>query len=290
MTYTGCPLDDIITIDRLYTVHYYEFSSQYRYFGEAHDFWEMVYVDKGKITAIADKTEHLLEQGSIIFHKPGEWHELKANGTVAPNIAVVSFSCQSDAMEFFENKILSVNHNQKKLISRILAEYSNTFSTSLNMPGTGTLELKPDGSIGSLQLLKQTISEFLISLMRSSVPSSNQVALFKINSSDALVNLLVNFMEDNICKNLQLCDLISYSGATKATITNSFNNNFGMGAIDYFIRLKIEQAKRFLREDTYNITQIADILGYSGIHYFSRQFKKVTGMSPSEYSRSVKAM
>ena len=97
-------------------------------------------------------------------------------------------------------------------------------------------------------------------------------------------------MEANICKGICLNDLISYSGANKATITNAFKDNFGMGAIDYFIRLKIEQAKRFLREDTYNITQIADLLGYSGIHYFSRQFKKVTGMSPREYSRSVKAI
>ncbi len=290
MTYIGCPLDDIISIDQLFTVHYYEFSSKCHYSGEAHDFWEMVYVDKGKITVIANQTEHSLEQGSIIFHKPGEWHKLKANCTVAPNIAVVSFSCKSDAMTFFEDKILSVNNYQKKLISRMLAEYSNAFSTPLNIPGNGCLELKANSSIGSMQLLKQTISEFLISLMRSSVPLSNQASLFKSTSSDALVDLLVNFMEDNICKNLQLCDLIAYSGANKATITNSFKDNFGMGAIEYFIRLKIEQAKRFLREDTYNITQIADVLGYSGIHYFSRQFKKVTGMSPSEYSHSVKTM
>lgn len=290
MSYTGCPLSDIITIDQLYTVHYYEFSNKYRYLGEAHDFWEMVYVDKGNITAIADKIEHLLQQGNVIFHKPGEWHELKANGIVAPNIAVVSFGCSSDAMKFFENRIMPVNQSQKKLISRILAEYSNTFLNPLNTPVSGRLELKENHSIGSMQLLKQTISEFLISLMRSSVTSSNQSSLFKVNTSDALVNLLVNYMEANICKTLQLCDLISYSGANKATITNAFKDNFGMGAIEYFIHLKIEQAKCFLREDTYNITQIADILGYSGIHYFSRQFKNITGMSPSEYLRSVKAM
>ena len=54
---------------------------------------------------------------------------------------------------------------------------------------------------------------------------------------------------------------------------------------------RVEQlAKKYLREDNYNISQISEILGYSGIHYFSRQFKKVTGMSPTEYSISIKAM
>ena len=56
------------------------------------------------------------------------------------------------------------------------------------------------------------------------------------------------------------------------------------------INMKIERAKLFLRESTYNITQISDVLGYSGIHYFSRQFKKITGMTPTEYSNSIKAM
>lgn len=290
MQYTGYRLDDIITIDKLYTVYYFEFSNQYRFRGEAHDFWEMVYVDKGQICAVADRSEHLLSQGSIIFHKPNEWHELKADGTVAPNIAVISFSCNSDAMKYFEGKILSVNQSQKKLISRIIAEYSNTFSTPLNKPDSTPLSFKAGSSLGSEQLLRQSICEFLISLLRSTAPCTGQTSLTEINTTDALLNLLVNYMEDNICKTLQLSDLISYSGANKATITATFKDAFGMGAIEYFINLKIRQAKQFIREETYNITQIADILGYSGIHYFSRQFKKITGMSPTDYSRSVRAM
>ena len=39
-----------------------------------------------------------------------------------------------------------------------------------------------------------------------------------------------------------------------------------------------------------NFTQISEQLGYTSIHYFSRQFKKVTGMTPSEYASSIKAM
>ena len=39
-----------------------------------------------------------------------------------------------------------------------------------------------------------------------------------------------------------------------------------------------------------NFTQIADSLGYASIHYFSRQFKKITGMTPSEYSSSIQML
>ena len=53
--------------------------------------------------------------------------------------------------------------------------------------------------------------------------------------------------------------------------------------------MKIELAKSYLRENNYNVTQISEILGFSSIHYFSRQFKKKVGMSPIEYSNSVLA-
>ena len=49
-------------------------------------------------------------------------------------------------------------------------------------------------------------------------------------------------------------------------------------------------AKKHLREGRLNVTQIANSLGYQNIQYFSHQFKKITGMSPQEYSRSIKAL
>ncbi|MBR5614809.1 MAG: helix-turn-helix transcriptional regulator [Clostridia bacterium] len=288
--YTGYKLTDDIVIDKLYTVYYFEFSKAYTFSGESHNFWELVYVDKGRITAVADGKHHVLDQGDIIFHKPNEWHELKANGTVAPNIVVITFSSESDAINFFENKILRINQHQKRIISKIISEYSSAFSTPLNVPKTGSLSAKEGGSFGSQQLLKQFICELLISLIRSSNPSDGQVSLMRLSTSHSLLNLLLNYMEINSNKNIQINDLIKYSGSNKTTITNTFQEAFGMSPIEYFIHTKIERAKTFLREEAYSITQVAEILGYSSIHYFSRQFKRVTGISPTQYLNSVKAM
>ena len=54
--------------------------------------------------------------------------------------------------------------------------------------------------------------------------------------------------------------------------------------------MKVEAAKELIRTEQMNFTQISEKLGYTSIHYFSRQFKKVTGMTPSEYASSIKAM
>jgi YesN/AraC family two-component response regulator len=67
-----------------------------------------------------------------------------------------------------------------------------------------------------------------------------------------------------------------------------FREKTGGGVIEYFNRMKIETAKQMIREGKYNFTQLSEYLGYSSVCYFSRMFKKATGMSPSEYSSSIK--
>ena len=54
--------------------------------------------------------------------------------------------------------------------------------------------------------------------------------------------------------------------------------------------MKVEAAKQMIRDEQMNFTQISESLGYSSIHYFSRQFKKMTGMTPSEYASSIRAI
>ena len=65
---------------------------------------------------------------------------------------------------------------------------------------------------------------------------------------------------------------------------------FNTGAINYFHQLKIETAKQQIRSGRLNFTQISAGLGYQSVQYFSRQFKNLTGMTPTEYSSSIKAL
>ena len=76
----------------------------------------------------------------------------------------------------------------------------------------------------------------------------------------------------------------------RSQLQKIFQQKTGLGVIEYFSNMKIDAAKQMMRTDLMNFTQIAEKLGYSSIHYFSRQFKKITGMTPSEYVPSIKAL
>lgn len=287
--YKGHNLDNILQIEKLFSVHYFEYSKDFKYYGENHNFWELVYVDKGEITATADDREITLSQGHVIFHKPNEWHNICANGKIAPNVAIISFECHSPAMDFFRNRVMKAGQEHKILISKIVSEYTNAFSTPLGDIFTTSLEPKTSTIIGAQQLIKQYLCEFLILFLRQSAPGV-QHRSFTINSSNSTLNILENYMIDHIAEIMTIERLMKYSGLNRMSVNRLFKNNYGVSPIQYFIYLKIELAKKYIREDNYNISQIAELLGYSSIHYFSLQFKKTTGMSPSEYSTSIKAM
>ena len=285
--YTGVRLKDDIAVDKLYTVHYFEYPKNFKFPGESHDFWEFVYVDKGQITALSDRGNFVLKRGDIIFHKPNEWHSVNAGDEVS-NIVIVSFSSRSSAMDYFKDKIFKTGQYQKQLISKIITEYTKCFSTPLGDPFSDKNIRRESPAIGSEQLTKQYLCELLIMFVRNYYTEGRTMLAGK--TADSVLELAVQYMTDNLSSRLTVADIAKHCGTGTSTLSAAFSSNCGMGVIDYFIHMKTEAAKEYIREENYNITQISEILGYSSVHYFSRQFKKVTGMSPGEYSASVRAM
>ena len=58
-----------------------------------------------------------------------------------------------------------------------------------------------------------------------------------------------------------------------------------LSVMTYFSQLKIDCAKRMLRESNLSVTQIADKLSFDSPNYFSKTFKKLTGFTPLQYKK-----
>ena len=94
-------------------------------------------------------------------------------------------------------------------------------------------------------------------------------------------------MEQNIKKSLTVSQIAKHFLLSESGLKKIFSKDVGCGVTDFFNNMKIEKAKEYIREDSMNFTQIADELGFGSIHYFSRLFKKKTGMTLTEYRSSV---
>lgn len=108
------------------------------------------------------------------------------------------------------------------------------------------------------------------------------------NGSD-IYNKIIFYLEEHIREFVTIEDICHDNLIGRSQLQKLFREQHQCGIIEFFTEMKVEFAKQLIRENQLNFTQISDFLGYSSIHYFSRQFKKVTGMTPSEYSTSIKA-
>jgi AraC-like DNA-binding protein len=279
-------------VDALVSVHYFEHAKDYVFEGEKHNFWELVYVDKGCVEVIADDQGFELEQGQILFHKPNEFHNLYANGTVAPNLVVVSFVCRSPAMSFFENRIAYLSARQRDLLARVVEEGKRAFSSPLGDPYTLELTRAEDVPFAAEQLLGLSLEALLIDMIRNATLVSGNTkpsSSIKKRSDNDLVNRIIHYMEEHLNERLSFSTICQYSAQSATNLKTIFKAVTGQGVMEYYRGLKIRQAKILLRESDGNITQIADDLGYTSVQYFSRHFKQATGMTPREYTLSVQA-
>ncbi len=290
MNYEGYDVKNDIVIDKIYTVHYFEFFKDYVFPGETHGFWELLYVDKGEVICEDGREKLLLKRGDMVLHKPDKWHSMRSDGINASNIAVITFSCDTKCISSLAGRVIPTDYESRRLIARIVEEYSRAFVTPLNDVHTGYMVPADDVPIGSAQLIVQYICELLIMILRRDIVHNNTGITYNRLDTNASVNALVEYMRDNITRMITMDELASVARVNTVTVNRLFTSQLSITPMKYFIRLKVEEAKKHLRENNYNVTQISEILGYANVHYFSKQFKKETGMSPTEYVSSVKAL
>ncbi len=287
LNYIKHKIANLISISKIVTIHYYEFDKNFYYDGESHDFWEMVYIDSGNVKIKANNKEFRLKQGEVIFHKPNEFHTLKTDNEMAANVFVISFVCSSESMIFFKNKIMTVPSKLKKYISNIIEEYSLTFNSMATEDIK--LELKENPPIGGQQMIKTYLEQFLIMLIRSENDNHNlRVFPSKEIMENHIVSQVIHIIEENMYGKLSvegICTTLNYSRAYLAKI---FKTTTGYTILEYILMNKIREAKKLIREERYNFTQISDLLSFDNPHYFSAVFKKIANMSPTDYKKSVK--
>lgn len=298
MSYIGIDNQKNITIDNIYSVHYFEYAKTFSFEGEAHDFWEFIYVDKGTVNIVAGSEHHTLQSNEIFFHEPNEFHTVQTNGITAPNLIVVSFSCRSEIMQFFKHQKLTLDQQEQTILGRIIAEARICFDCRLDNPYLKTLPLNSKAPFGTKELLFNYLEQFLIALIRQHASTKSRTspsvttrtkATKRMNDAQLFREIIV-FMQDNIHTDLSVSFICQKHSISRSTLQRLFKRHCNLCVTEYIAYLRIEKAKEIIRSQNMNFTQISTKLGYSSMHYFSRQFKKISGMTPSEYASSVKLM
>ncbi len=287
VTYVKTQLKNVINISKIVTVHYYEFDKNFVFNGESHDFWEMVYIDKGQVQVKCDQEYLTLSQGEIVFHRPNEFHSIKALNS-EPNFFVVSFVCNSPLMAYLEKYHTFLNKTLHSFISSVIKEAEDTYLIPKNDTTLKKLIKKDTAPIGGEQLIKTYLEQFLILLIRNIITKDNQ-SVFP--SKESLENHLIlsakRFIEEKVEEPFYVNDLCVSLGYSKSYLSKLFHEQTGKTIANFALQQKIKQAKQLIREGNLNFSQISDKLAFDNPQYFSRVFKRLTGITPTEFKSTL---
>ncbi len=287
--FTRISFEKTFNVEKLITIFYMELSKSFCYDGESHDFWEMVYIDKGEMICTADKNRFVLKSGEMTFHKPNEFHNLSGNNDIAPNVSIITFECKSRAMKYFDGKIFKLSSEEKSLLSAIFTEGLSCYKLEdEHNPLLQKLNIIENAPLGSSQMTKNLLEIFLIKLCRNTdVLSKKMRRSYIIDGVDVPYNVkeILDILNENIYGKITVKDIAKKLSKSESAVKKMFSEYHGI--IKYYNSLKIKEAKRLIREERYNISQIADMLMFDNPQYFSKCFKQFTKMTPTEYKNSI---
>lgn len=283
MEYVKTPLESRVNIDGVYTVHYFEYTKDFAYSGEIHNFWEIVYADKKRLYITAGAKEICLEVGQLYIHKPNEFHNLRCEH--AANSVIVSFDCDCPELMNIAGMVITCGSDERRLIGGIVRESLEAFSTPLGMPYTRVMEKSGGGSFCCEQMVRLYIEQLLILIVRG----NRRAVPVKKAENGCLLAEICDYLEKNVQLRLHFEDIMHEFNLSASVIKKIFREQMNCGVMEYFARLKVDAAKQMIREGNYNFTEIAAALSFNTSQYFTTVFRRVSGMTPTEYSLSVRA-
>jgi AraC-like DNA-binding protein len=93
----------------------------------------------------------------------------------------------------------------------------------------------------------------------------------------------LHYIQEHIAEKISVEELSELAYMSKATFFRAFKQEFGLSPIDYLIKARMRLAKRCLQNPALSITEICFKAGFNNLAYFTRMFRQLEHMTPTEY-------
>ncbi|RAK08996.1 two-component system response regulator YesN [Halanaerobium saccharolyticum] len=182
---------------------------------------------------------------------------------------IYNYLLQEEKCNF--NKIKSFLRRFLVFLNRRLMEYYNEQQPLLEMQRLEN-EIK---QINNLEGLKNYFEQLIDNLIDELHNNANEKKV-------EIIETVKDYIRENYSEDISLDDVADYISFSKYYLSKLFKEVEGINYKDYLIKVRMEEAKKRLKNGD-KIKVVAGEVGYSDRNYFSRAFKKYTGISPGKF-------
>lgn len=236
--------------------------------------WQFLYIASGKAHFYFNGVEEIVPAGNFVLYRPKEEQRYYYYGVDHTEVYWVHFTGNN--------------------VKNIIRKYGITDEMHVIHTGT-SLDYKKIflQMIQELKLCKDDYEEILVHYMHLLLimihRSINSRPCGKSQYLMDEMDAAVRYFHANYHKPISIEDFAASYHMSISWFIRNFKEYTGSTPAQYLLSLRISNAQTLLESTSYNITEIANIVGYDNPLYFSRIFKKQIGMSPSEFRKQLKA-
>ncbi len=272
-------VENQVNIGGIYSLFKVHYKNGFCIPGEAHDFWEFLYVMKGSVCITADERVYNLNEGEIIFHKPLEMHKISVEQEKGATLLIVAFELTGTMARYLENKVFHLTTEQQQILNAMLRYIRTQIHTQKIPEGT------PDDQrylypAKNSPLYLQRVITYLYQLLLSLGDDGSVAAT--LSTKDALsFRKAVQYMAEHIHAQPSVYEIANACNISESGLKRIFAKYAGLSVHKYFLKLKFKAATELLQSGM-NINEVADRLNFSSQSYFSVSFKREIGENPSQ--------
>lgn len=255
----------------------------------SHDCFELAYITDGSAIQTLDGKTETVQKGAYYFIDHGSLH----NYTNSENLELVNCLFLAELIDASLANCSSFDELIRVCMIRYYKQY-------LGLTPVNRIFYDEDGkilklleemreeyknqNIGYEELFRGKLLEILILTMRKVVKQYGDVPIEKLTDS-TVIREAVYYFEANYQDKALLSNFCKKYHYNPQYISRRFKKETGLTALEYLQKIRIEKSCDLLAGSKLTIREIAQQTGYDDIKFFNRVFRKMVGMTPSEYRK-----
>ncbi|WP_346237075.1 AraC family transcriptional regulator [Niabella insulamsoli] len=230
----------------------------------------LIYCAEGKGHYQTEQAEHTLLPGQFFMLPPGQFHMYQADLKNPWSIYWIHFS--GDMLKTFNHLIKAddfVAPTKVKNEIKIIEQWSDIYSAL------------------SAGFEQSNLTYANLSLYKLLATFVCPIEFIKPLADEDPISRSIAYMKANIHLPLTVQELAARQNLSGSHFMIRFKSKTGTSPIDYLIRLKIQFACQLLKQTDLRVNEVAEKTGYQDVFYFSRIFKKYTGVPPTKFRHTA---